>query len=172
MVAYSYLKTDVIQTSENESTEFASAISFFVDRTELRLLKDLDDVGLDEFGSITLSVSNPVVSLNDRVHIIRNVNYTTSVSSLKTSLLQRTYEYAIDYWPYASASVGTPRYYARKNNTAIYIVPTPTSALTGEIQYTRRPLALSSATGTSATTSNYYKYIVQVKSNFVHILKR
>ena len=89
MVAYSYLKTDIIQTSENESTEFASAISFFVDRTEIRLLKDLDDVGLDEFSSITLSVNNPVVSLNDRVHIIRNVNYTTSTSSLKTSLLQR-----------------------------------------------------------------------------------
>ena len=116
MVAYSYLKTDVIQTSENESTEFASAISFFVDRTELRLLKDLDDVGLDEFSSITLSVNNPVVSLNDRVHIIRNVNYTTSVSSLKTSLLQRTFEYAIDYWPHVSASVGTPRYYSRKTN--------------------------------------------------------
>ena len=38
MVAYSYLKTDIIQTSENDSTEFASAISFFVDRTELSLL--------------------------------------------------------------------------------------------------------------------------------------
>ena len=156
MVAYSYLKTDVIQTSENESTEFASAISFFVDRTELRLLKDLDDVGLDEFSSITLSVNNPVVSLNDRVHIIRNVNYTTSVSSLKTSLLQRTFEYAIDYWPHVSASVGTPRYYSRKNNSSIFVVPTPASTLTGEIQTVSRPLALASATGTSVTTSNYF----------------
>ena len=156
MVAYSYLKTDIIQTSENESTEFASAISFFVDRTEIRLLKDLDDVGLDEFSSITLSVSNPVVSLNDRVHIIRNVNYTTSTSSLKTSLLQRTYEYAIDFWPYVSASVGTPRYYSRKTNSSIYIVPTPASTLTGEIQTVSRPLPLSSATGTSVTTQNYF----------------
>jgi len=156
MVAYSYLKTDIIQTSENESTEFASAISFFVDRTEIRLLKDLDDVGLDEFGSITLSVNNPVVSLNDRVHIIRNVNYTTSTSSLKTSLLQRTYEYAIDFWPYVSASVGTPRYYSRKTNSSIYIVPTPASTLTGEIQTVSRPLPLSSATGTSVTTQNYF----------------
>jgi len=164
MVAYSYLKTDVIQTSENESTEFASAISFFVDRTELRLLKDLDDVGLDEFGSITLSVNNPVVSLNDRVHIIRNVNYTTSVSSLKTSLLQRTYEYAIDFWPYVSASVGTPRYYSRKTNSSIYIVPTPASTLTGEIQTVSRPLPLSSATGTSVTTRIISVIIVMMLS--------
>jgi len=35
-------------------------------------------------------------------------------------------------------------------------VPTPTSTLAGEIQYTKQPLALSSATGTSATTSNYF----------------
>ena len=103
-----------------------------------------------------MAASNPVVSLNDRVRIIRNVNYTTSASSKKTSLLQRTYEYAIDYWPYVSASTGTPRYYARKNNTSIYIVPTPTSTLTGEIQTVSQPLPLASATGTSVTTTNYF----------------
>ena len=87
---------------------------------------------------------------------VRNVNYTTSASSIKTNLLQRTYEYAIDYWPYVSASTGTPRYYARKNNTSIYIVPTPASTLTGEIQTVSQPLPLASATGTSVTTTNYF----------------
>ena len=156
MATYSYLKTDIIQTSENDSTEFASAFSYFVDKSELRLLKDLDDVGLNEYTSITLTKNNPVVSLNDRVHIVRNVNYTTSVSSIKTNLLQRTYEYAIDYWPYASASVGTPRYYSRKTNSSIYIVPTPATTLSGEVQTVSRPLPLSSATGTSVTTQNYF----------------
>ena len=154
--SYAYLKADIIQTSENDSTEFASAFSYFVDKSEIRLLKDLDDVGLNEYTSITLTKDNPVVSLNDRVHIVRNVNYTTSVSSLKTNLLQRTYEYAIDYWPYASASVGTPRYYSRKTNSSIYIVPTPATTLSGEVQTVSRPLPLSSATGTSVTTQNYF----------------
>tara|TARA_R110000737_G_scaffold156151_1_gene184932 strand:+ start:119 stop:799 length:681 start_codon:yes stop_codon:yes gene_type:complete len=156
MATYSYLKADIIQTSENDSSEFASAFSYFVDKSELRLLKDLDDVGLNEYTSITLTKNNPVVSLNDRVHIVRNVNYTTSVSSIKTNLLQRTYEYAIDYWPYASASVGTPRYYSRKTNSSIYIVPTPVTTLSGEVQTVSRPLPLSSATGTSVTTQNYF----------------
>ena len=156
MATYSYLKTDIIQTSENDSTEFASAFSYFVDKSELRLLKDLDDVGLNEYTTITLTKDNPVVSLNDRVHIVRNVNYTTSVSSIKTNLLQRTYEYAIDYWPYASASVGTPRYYSRKTNSSIYIVPTPATTLSGEVQTVSRPLPLASATGTSVTTQNYF----------------
>ena len=130
MATYSYLKADIIQTSENDSTEFASAFSYFVDKSELRLLKDLDDVGLNE--------------------------YTTSVSSIKTNLLQTTYEYAIDYWPYASASVGTPRYYSRKTNSSIYIVPTPATTLSGEVQTVSRPLPLASATGTSVTTQNYF----------------
>ena len=156
MGTYSDLKTAIINTTENDGTEFSSVIPDFISRTELRLTKDIDDCGLDSYTAITLSASNPVVSLNDRVRIVRNVNFTTSASSIKTNLLQRTYEYAIDYWPYVSASTGTPRYYARKNNTSIYIVPTPTSTLTGEIQTVSQPLPLASATGTSVTTTNYF----------------
>ena len=156
MGTYSDLKTAIINTTENDGTEFSSVVPDFISRTELRLTKDIDDCGLDIYTAITLAASNPVVSLNDRVRIVRNVNFTTSASSIKTNLLQRTYEYAIDYWPYVSASTGTPRYYARKNNTSIYIVPTPTSTLTGEIQTVSQPLPLASATGTSVTTTNYF----------------
>jgi len=156
MGTYSDLKTAIINTTENDGTEFSSVIPDFISRTELRMTKDIDDCGLDVYTAITLAASNPVVSLNDRVRIVRNVNYTTSASSIKTNLLQRTYEYAIDYWPYVSASTGTPRYYARKNNTSIYIVPTPTSTLTGEIQTVSQPLPLASATDTSVTTTNYF----------------
>ena len=156
MGTYSDLKTAIVNTTENDGTEFSSVIPDFISRTELRMTKDIDDCGLDSYTAITLSASNPVVSLNDRVRIIRNVNYTTSTSCIKTSLLQRTYEYAIDYWPYVSASTGTPRYYARKNNTSIYIVPTPASTLTGEIQTVSQPLPLASATDTSVTTTNYF----------------
>ena len=156
MPAYSYLKTDIINTSENDSTEFADQISYFVNRSEDRLIKELDDSGLDYYSSFTFTASDPVVSLPAGTLVVRNVNFKTSASSNITPLLQRSYEYAIDFWGYASVSTGTPRYYARKNNTSIYIVPTPASTLTGEIQYTKRPLTLSSATGTSATTTNYF----------------
>jgi len=156
MPAYSYLKTDIINTAENDSTEFADQIPAFVNRAEDRLIKELDDSGLDYYTTVTFTASNPTVSLPDGALVVRNVNYKTSASSNIKTLLQRPYEYAIDYWGYASTSTGTPRYYARKNNTSIYIVPTPASTLTGEIQYTKRPLALASATDTSATTSNYF----------------
>tara|TARA_R100001509_G_C4726537_1_gene168317 strand:- start:6 stop:575 length:570 start_codon:yes stop_codon:yes gene_type:complete len=119
-------------------------------------MKELDDSGLDNYSSFTFAAGNPIVTVPEGTLVVRNVNYKTSVSSNIIPLLQRTYEYAIDYFPHASTSTGEPRYYARKNNTEIYVVPTPASTLTGEIQITKRPLALASATGTSATTSNYF----------------
>jgi len=154
MPNYSYLKTDIINTIENDSNEFATQIPYFIEKAEDRIIKELDDVALDTYTTITLTASNPVVSLPDGALVVRNVNFTTN-ASVVVPLLQRTYEYAIDYWN-KPTSVGTPRYYARKTNTQIYIVPTPTDTVTGEVQYTKQPLALSSATGTSATTSNYF----------------
>ena len=154
MSTYSDLKAALISTTENDGTEFTNEIPNFISRAELRLTKDIDDSGLDEYSAITLTAGNAVVSLNDRVRIVRNVNFTTSAGS-KVNLLQRTIEYCNDYWP-VSASTGEPRYYARKNNSSIFIVPTPVSALTGEIQTASQPLALASATGTSVTTANYF----------------
>ena len=162
MPNYSFLKTDIINTIENNSSEFEEHIPYFVEKAEGRIVKELDDSGLDNYSTFSFTASDPVVSLPADTLVVRNVNYTTSVSttdvpaSSKANLLQRTYEYAIDYFPFASASTGTPRYYSRKTNTQIYIVPTPASAVSGEIQFTRRPLALASATGTSVTTSNYF----------------
>ena len=156
MPNYAFLKTDLINTAENDSSEYEEQISKFVEKAEDRLIKELDDPGLDNFATFSFTANNPTVSLPADTLVVRNVNFKTSASSNITTLLQRTYEYAIDYWPHASTSSGTPRYYARKNNTSIYIVPTPASAVSGEIQYTRRPIPLSSATGTSATTSNYF----------------
>ncbi len=156
MPSYSFLKTDLINTTENDSSEYESQISNIVERAESRLMKELDDFGLDNYSSFSFTAGDPIVTAPEGTLVVRNVNYKTSASSNITPLLQRTYEYAIDYFPHASASTGTPRYYSRKNNTEIYVVPTPASALTGEIQTTKRPLALASATGTSATTSNYF----------------
>ena len=156
MPSFSFLKTDLINTTENDSSEYESQISNIVERAESRLMKELDDSGLDNYSSFTFTAGDPIVTVPEGTLVVRNVNYKTSVSSNIIPLLQRTYEYAIDYFPHASTSTGEPRYYARKNNTEIYVVPTPASTLTGEIQTTKRPLALASATGTSATTSNYF----------------
>ena len=92
MATYADLKSAIINTTENDGTEFTNEIPNFISRAELRLTKDIDDAGLDEYTAITLTAGNAVVSLGDRVRIVRNVNFTTSASSIKTNLLQRTIE--------------------------------------------------------------------------------
>lgn len=47
MPNFSFLKNDLVNTTENDSTEFENQISFFVEKTENRLTNDLDDFGLD-----------------------------------------------------------------------------------------------------------------------------
>ena len=49
MPNFSFLKNDLVNTTENDSTEFENQISFFVEKTENRLTNDLDDFGLDFF---------------------------------------------------------------------------------------------------------------------------
>ena len=156
MPDFNYLKTDLINTTENDSTEFSTQVSAFVKKTEFRLVKDLDDVGLNEYNNVSVSGGIAgAIPLNDRALVVRNVNFVVSNGTSVTNLLQRTTEYVNDYWP-VSASTGTPRYYTRKNNSSIKIVPTPVSVLTVEIESQSQPLALASATGTSVTTSNYF----------------
>ena len=55
MSNFAYLKTDLINTTENDSTEFSAQVSAFVKKTEFRLVKDLDDHGLDEYTNISVS---------------------------------------------------------------------------------------------------------------------
>ena len=75
MATYSDLRAALINTTENDGTEFTAEIPNFISRAELRLTKDIDDVGLDEYSAITLTASNAVVSLGDRVRIVP-VSYT------------------------------------------------------------------------------------------------
>jgi len=160
MPNYAYLKADIQSTAENEGTEFEDQIPKFVAKSEYRLIKDLDDVGLNEYVTVALAagvgtITLTATTLGNRTRIVRNVNYKASSSSGVTNLLQRTTEYANDYWP-VSASTGNPRYYTQKDNTSLKIVPTPVSAITTEIKAECLPMPLASATGTSATTTNYF----------------
>ena len=51
MPNYSFLKTDIINTIENNSTEFEEHIPYFVEKAEGRIVKELDDSGLDNYST-------------------------------------------------------------------------------------------------------------------------
>ena len=148
MANYTYLVNDILETTENGSSEFLSSIPKMVNKAELRLTKDLDDYGLVSYTSVAVSSGKNIVSLPQGTRILKNFNIVSS--GTKINLLQRTDEFINDYWP-VSASTGTPEYYARRDNTTVIVAPTPVSTISGQVVHISRPVTLA-----SATPNNYF----------------
>tara|TARA_A100001015_G_scaffold290755_1_gene364151 strand:- start:7333 stop:7986 length:654 start_codon:yes stop_codon:yes gene_type:complete len=146
MANYTYLVNDIIETTENDNSDFTSAIPKFVNRAELRLTKDLDDYGLVTYTSVAVSSGKNLINLPAGTRILKNFNINNA--GTKINLLQRTDEFLNDYWN-VSASTGTPQYYARRNNTTVLIAPTAVSTVDGVIVHISRPTTLSSASDTN-----------------------
>ena len=146
MANYTYLVNDIIESTENDNSDFASAIPKFVNRAELRLTTDLDDYGLVTHTSVAVSSGKNVITLPSGTRVIKNVNINNA--GTRINLVQRTDEFINDYWS-VSASTGTPEYYARRDNTTILIAPTPVSTVDGIVVHISRPVTLSSATNTN-----------------------
>ena len=148
MANYTYLVNDILETTENGSSEFLSSIPKMVNKAELRLTKDLDDYGLVAYTSVAVSSGKNIVNLPQGTRILKNFNIVSN--GTKINLLQRTDEFINDYWP-VSASTGTPEYYARRDNTTIIVAPTPVSTISGQVVHISRPVTLA-----SVTPNNYF----------------
>lgn len=146
MANYTYLVNDIIESTENDNSDFTSAIPKFVNRAELRLTTDLDDYGLVTYTSVAVSSGKNIVTLPSGTRIIKNVNINNA--GTKINLIQRTDEFINDYWS-VSASTGTPEYYAKRDNTTILIAPTPVSTVDGVVVHISRPTTLSSVSDTN-----------------------
>lgn len=148
MANYTYLVNDILETTENGSSEFLSSVPKMVNKAELRLTKDLDDYGLVAYTSVAVSSGKNIVNLPQGTRILKNFNIVSN--GTKINLLQRTDEFINDYWP-VSASTGTPEYYARRDNTTVIVAPTPVSTISGQVVHISRPVTLA-----SATPNNYF----------------
>ena len=148
MADYIHLVNDIIETTENNGTEFTDHIPKLVNRAEERLTKSLDDYGLVSIATITLTQGTNDLTLPTGTRLVKNINIEDN--GTKINLLQRTDEFINDYWP-VSASTGTPKYYANRTNTKIRFAPTASATYSGELVYVTRPVTL-----TTATNSNYF----------------
>lgn len=153
MADYTYLVNDIIETTENNGSEFLAAVPKMINRAEERLTKSLDDSGLVLTTAVALSAGTNVFTLPTGTRVIKNIFIEDS--GTKINLLQRTDEFINDYWP-VSASTGTPKYYARQTNTRILFAPTASATYSGKIIYTARPTTLTSATPTNYFTDFCY----------------
>lgn len=148
---YSTLVADVIANMEEDSTEFTSALPSIVERAQGYLQRRSDPINILRHAVVSVSASLRTVDLPTDVLVLKNIQLDTSAGTI--NLLQQTNEYLTAYWPIYT-SVGTPKYYAAKDNSSIFLAPTPVSSLSATIEYVAKVTVLSSAAPTNWFSEN------------------
>ncbi len=145
---FNSLVSAVVETTENDGSEFLGALPNMIQRAQDKMMNDLDDQGLVSYASVAVSSGTAEVSVPTGGEIIKT--FTIEVSGARTQLKHRPYEYMLDYWP-VSASTGTPRYYGFKTNTEIRVAPTPSATVDSQIGFIAQITTI-----TSASPTNYF----------------
>ncbi len=145
---FNSLVSAVVETTENDGSEFLGALPNMIQRAQDKMMNDLDDQGLVSYASVAVSSGTAEVSVPSGGEIIKT--FTIEVSGARTQLKHRPYEYMLDYWP-VSASTGTPRYYGFKTNTEIRVAPTPSATVDSQIGFIAQITTI-----TSASPTNYF----------------
>ena len=145
---FNSLVSIIIETTENDGSEFVGALPAMIQRAQEKMQNDLDDQGLVSYASVAVSASSAEVSVPVGGEIIKT--FSIEVDGARTQLKHRPYEYLLDYWP-VSASTGTPRYYGFKTNTEIRVAPTPSATVDSQIGFIAQITTI-----TSASPTNYF----------------
>jgi hypothetical protein len=147
-MAYTYdtLVADVIANMEEDSTEFVSALPSIVARGQDYLQRRTDAANINKFVTVSISASTRTYDLPSDLLILKSIQVSTA-SGWK-QLLTQTNEYLTVYWP-DFTSCTTPKYYANKDNTQIFLAPTPDANYTTALEYVARVTTLSSTNATN-----------------------
>ena len=146
---YSALKTAIKDYVENEESSFVTHLDDFIKTTEERILKG---VQLDYFVKNvtgTATANDPYLGAPSDYLSSRSLAVLDSSSNYNYLQLKQT-SIIRDYTP-ASATTGTPKYYAEFDHDTFILAPTPSSTLTFELHYQYRPQSLTTS-GDSSTT--------------------
>jgi hypothetical protein len=155
MTSFNQLKQDLIDLTENNSSGFASESPQFIDTAERRLGRELDNVPeLYKHQNATLTIGDAFVTKPTDLITIISFQVLSSASA-RTALEYRDIGYINEYWP-TRTSTSTPKYYADWDNDFYIIAPTPSAALTVEINYRTRFSSLSGSNTTNWLTDNAY----------------
>lgn len=148
---FNSLVSIIIETTENDGSEFVGALPAMIQRAQEKMQNDLDDQGLVTYASVAVSASSAEVSVPVGGEIIKT--FSIEVGGSRTQLKHRPYEYLLDYWP-VSASTGTPRYYGFKTNTEIRVAPTPSATVDSQIGFIAQITTITSASPTNYFTTH------------------
>lgn len=150
----SFLVENAISLS---SQDYTANIDTIIQMGEEKLVRDLD---LDIFDvDATAATANGVETLTKPTGYLapRTLRYT--VSGAQTFLLPRTVEYVRDY-----GGSGNPLYYAELTDTTWALAPVPTSTITVNVRYVKRPVSIVTTSpswmGTNAGDALLYACLI------------
>jgi hypothetical protein len=139
---YQTLFNDVQANMEEDSAEFVSALPAIIERAQGYLQRRLDPVNIIRFTEISVSASNRVLPLPSDLLVLKSIQVCATGGWV--NLLEQNNEFLTAYWPDYTSCAPT-KYYAPKDNSNIYLAPTPPSNATALIEYIPRVTVLSSA---------------------------
>ena len=159
MTTYAILKADLIDLTENNSSDFATESDQFIDTVELRLSRELRNCPeLYKHQTSTLTISDPFITKPTDLITMISFNLLSSASK-RTAIEYRDVSFINEYWP-TRTSTGSPKFYADWNEDVFIVAPTPSAALTIEINYRKRFTALSGSSTTSWLTEHAYDLLL------------
>jgi len=140
------LTADVIANMEEDSAEFVSALPSIISRAQAYLQRRVDPLSIIRFTDVPVSAGVRTLDLPDDLLVLRSVQVSTTAGT--RNLVQQTNEYLTVFWP-VYTSTDTPKYYAAKDNSEVFVAPTPAINSSATLEYLPRVSTLSSTVSTN-----------------------
>lgn len=159
---YNSLLAGIPTWIEDDTDELADELPEIVVQAELLLFRLMPDLPCYKVSAPLTGAfvpSTPTVTLSSTPRKIRSVSYT--VSSVERFLKKRTESWCKVYWPNATQTTSTPKFYAVIGPALLRICGTPSLASTYSVYYSQPLTALSVGSPTNWITDHAYDLLKQ-----------
>lgn len=154
MTTYTQLRVDIVNWTNNESTELAATLDAIIRLAELRIYRELDLRIFRNSATSTTATAIPYLALPSDCLVVRSLRLSSGVH-----LLNRDETFLREFWP-NPAVTASPRYYAPWDEETVLLAPTPDQAYPVTVVYTRQPAGLSAANSSTWLGSNAYDLLL------------
>ena len=146
---YSTLKTAIQDYAESTESSFVTHLDDFIKTAEERILKA---VQLDDFiKNVTGTATSGSAYLGAPTDFLAPFSLAVIDSSSNYNYLKLKHVSFIRDYPPATATTGTPKYYAEFDESRFILAPTPNSSFTFELHYFYRPASLTAGADSGTT---------------------
>jgi hypothetical protein len=151
-LTYNTLVSAVKEAGEDDGAEYSAFIPVAINNAELRLVKEIDNLGIVQSSTIAVAASTATFTKPSGTRFTKTVTYKDPTTSRNTVLRRKSDDFLREYWP-QETSVGTPKYYAEDNQTTYRIAPCCSTTSNVTVIYVARPSVLSTTVQTNYFTN-------------------